>query len=218
MPIPSQGPSLDPISVLVRPRLEGDLVAIVALAERVYPLSIHVPEAVWPEESLREHMHRFPEGQLVALDGQGKLLGDSTSLRVPLDAALAPHTWAHITGRGRLTTHDPSGDALYGVDIMVEPALQGRGIGAQLYLARIALGHRLGCRAFVAGARIPGYHLVANRLSPEAYVAEVAAGHRFDPTLSRQLRQGFEVRGLLPNYFRDPESMDQAVLIFLPLD
>ena len=112
-----------------------------------------------------------------------RLVGTSTAQRVPLAAALAPHTWSLITGRGSLSTHDPEGDALYGVNIAVDPAWQDQGIGRLLYQCRIDLARSLGCRAFVAGARIPGYHRVAAEMTPEAYVEAVVAGQIYDPAL-----------------------------------
>lgn len=47
----------------------------------------------------------------------------------------------------------------------------------------------------------------------EAYVAEVVAGRLFDPTLSFQLKEGFVVRGLLPDYLKDSASDNWATLI-----
>lgn len=207
----------DPIPLLhtVRPRASGDIPAIRALMRRVYPPP-HGPEAVWGEENLRRHLERFPEGQMVA-EGGPDLVGTSTTMRVPMALALAPHTWSGITGGGSLSTHDPSGDALYGVNIAVDPAWQGRGVGRLLYEARIALGRRLGCRAFVAGARIPGYHRHAGVLTPEAYLEAVAAGRIFDPTLSKQMGVGFRVLGLLPDYAPDPETLGYAALILMEL-
>lgn len=208
-------PDPTPLLPTVRPRTPGDIPAIRALMRRVYPPP-HGPEAVWGEENLRRHLERFPEGQMVVEGGQD-LIGTSTTMRVPLAAALAPHTWSGITGGGSLSTHDPAGDALYGVNIAVDPARQGRGIGRLLYEARLALGRRLGCRAFVAGARIPGYHLHAEVLSPGAYLEAVTAGRIFDPTLSKQLMVGFRVLGLLPDYAPDPETRGHAALILMEL-
>jgi GNAT superfamily N-acetyltransferase len=183
------------------------------LMARVYPPP-HGPEAIWSAANLVRHLECFPEGQLV-VEVEGVLVGTATTHRVPLASALAPHTWSGITGHGSLSTHDPEGEALYGVNVAVDPAWQGRGVGSLLYQGRIALGRRLGCRAFVAGARIPGYHLVAADLSPEAYVAEVAAGRRFDPTLSKQLHLGFQARGVLRDYAPDVETLGHAALIVL---
>ena len=199
----------------LRLRCLEDVAGIRDLMVRVYPPP-HGPEAVWSVENLQWHLARFPEGQMVVQAGD-HLIGTSTAQRVPLAAALVPHTWSGITGRGSLSTHDPEGEALYGVNIAVDPAWQGRGIGRMLYEARIDLALRLGCRAFVAGARIPGYHRVAGEMSPEAYVEAVVAGRIFDPTLSKQLQVGFQVRGVLRGYAHDVETMGHAALIVMEL-
>lgn len=198
--------------VRLRPRELKDIPAVLDLVRRVYPPP-HGPEAIWPASSLAEHIERFPEAQLVAETAEGEIAADATALRLSLARALAPHDWAGITGGGRLSTHEPGGAAFYGVDIVVDPELQGRGLGARLYKARMELARRLGCTHFVAGARIPGYHKVAGFLSAEDYVADVAAGRRMDPTLSKQLHLGFQVHGLLPGYIKDYETCNYAVLI-----
>jgi ribosomal protein S18 acetylase RimI-like enzyme len=176
----------------------------------------HGPEAVWGEENLQRHLERFPEGQMVAEAG-GDLIGTSTTLRISMAQALMPHTWAGITAHGSLATHEPWGEVLYGVNIAVDPAWQGRGVGRLLYEARAALGRRLGCTAFVAGGRIPGYHRHAEALSPEAYLEAVVEGRIYDPTLSKQLQVGFRVLGLLPAYAPDPETLGYAALILMEL-
>lgn len=209
-------PSKAPSSLTIHKRGLEDLAPIRELMFRTYPPPTHGPEAVWSERNLLSHLARFPEGQFVA-EVDGILVGTSTCMRVRLERALTPHTWTEITARGTLATHDPVGNALYGVNIAVEPALQGLGIGHALYRARIALAQSLGCRWFVAGARIPGYHQHAAQLSPEAYLQAVREGRVFDPTLSRQMKVGFEVRGLLMDYAPDPETQGHAALIIMEL-
>ena len=54
-------------------------------------------------------------------------------------------------------------------------------------------------------------------MSPEEYLAEVAAGRLFDPTVSKQMAVGFQVRGLLRDYAPDPETLGHAALIVMEL-
>jgi len=214
----SATPLLRPIPEdwIIRPRQATDIPGVIALMKRVY-VEPHGPEAVWPAEALRRHLDHFPEGQLSILDGQGRLIADSTAMRVASEKALRPHRWSELTDRGTLASHDPDGDAFYGVDLAVDPEFQGMGLAHHLYAARIALATHLGCRLFVAGARIPGYHLAADLLAPESYLALVERGLIYDPTLSKQLRLGFRLQGLLPGYISDPESANHAALITLEL-
>lgn len=204
-------------AALIRNRLPEDIPGIRALMQRAYPPP-HGPEAIWSEATLAAHLAVFPEGQWVALDGDGHLVGSATTMRVASRVALAPHTWSAITGRGQLSTHDPAGDALYGVNIVVDPRCQGQGFARLLYDARVDLARRLGCRLIIAGARIPGYHHHADHMTPEAYVEAVVRGERFDPTLSKQLRVGFQVVGVLREYAYDHETHNHAALITYALE
>jgi ribosomal protein S18 acetylase RimI-like enzyme len=203
-----------PTGWVLRPRRREDLPAVVALMQRVY-LAPHAPEAVWPEEVLLEHLEHFPEGQFSILDDRGRLVADATSMKVASEKALRPHRWSGITGAGTLAPHDPDGDAFYGVDLAVDPAFRGRGLARHLYAARIALAMAQGCRRFVAGARIPGYHLFQEHTTPQEYLQQVERGLIYDPTLSIQLHLGFTLKGLLPDYITDPESLNFAAHIVL---
>jgi hypothetical protein len=82
-----------------------------------------------------------------------------------------------------------------------------------LYDARKALVRRLGLRGIVTGGMIPGFVRYKSMMDAPNYVARVVAGEIFDPTLSVQLRQGFRVRGLLPNYLPDTATDGWSVLI-----
>jgi len=55
-------------------------------------------------------------------------------------------------------------------------------------------------------------------MTPEDYVNAVAKGDLFDPTLSKQLKVGFKVRGVLLDYAPDPETLGHAALIVLPVE
>jgi hypothetical protein len=62
----------------------------------------------------------FPEGQYLA-EADGQVVGYATSLIVQLDDDAHWYTYEEITGGGTFSTHDPSGDTLYGADIGVRP-------------------------------------------------------------------------------------------------
>jgi GNAT superfamily N-acetyltransferase len=97
---------------------------------------------------------------------------------------------------------------------MVDPNVQRRGVGAKLYAARRDLVRRLGLLRIRAGARLRGYHRHAPLMSAEDYVLRVVRGELTDPTLSFQLRHGFEVLAVVSGYLRhDPESLRWAAVI-----
>jgi hypothetical protein len=72
---------------------------------------------------------------------------------------------------------------------------------------------RLGKRGIVAGGVIPGYADHIDAMSAQAYIDKVVAGELYDPTLTFQLENGFEARGVIPGYLDDPTVGNNSVLI-----
>ncbi|MDP4644140.1 MAG: bifunctional GNAT family N-acetyltransferase/carbon-nitrogen hydrolase family protein [Opitutales bacterium] len=168
---------------------------------------------VWSERQLQNHLRLFPTGQLVAIVDE-QIVGAVASLIVQSSRdPYRAHTYGGITDGGYFHNHDPHGDTLYGADVYVDPACQGRGIGAALYEARRRLCKQLNLRRILAGGRISGYATHEKELSPEAYIQKVKDGEIHDNVLSFQLKQGFLVRGILRNYIVDPMSHNLASLI-----
>jgi ribosomal protein S18 acetylase RimI-like enzyme len=197
------------LMVQVRRMTEADIPGVVALQKRAFPKM-----SPWTPNQLKRHMATFPEGQLVALDRAGRVVGSASSLVVRWDDYEDHAGWNEITGRGSFRTHDPEGDTLYGADVGVDPEARGMGVGAALYEERRAIARRFGLARIVAGGRIPGYREVAGALTPEEYVAEVVAGRRKDTVLGFQLAQGFRVRGVIPRYLpSDHASKGFATLL-----
>ena len=196
--------------VRIRRTEPRDFAGIIALCGAVYPAS-----PPWTEEQLGSHLAVFPEGQLVAEAPGGAIVGMAASLIVLWDDYDFATPWRDFTARGMFTNHDPlNGRTLYGAEIMVHPAWQGRGVGSALYAAREDLVRRLGLLRIRAGARLRGYHRYAETMSAEEYVARVARDELRDPTLSFQLRRGFRVLAVTSGYLRqDPESLGKAAVI-----
>lgn len=195
----------------VRATRAGDFPGIIRLCRAVYPDS-----APWTEAQLASHLRVFPEGQLVAVAvDDGAVVGMAASLIVLWDDYTYTTTWRELTAAGTFANHDPvRGRTLYGAEVMVDPAWQGRGVGTQLYAAREALARRLGLLRIRAGARLRGYQQAPGAPTVEAYVSDVIRGARVDPTLTFQLRRGFRVLAVAPGYLaHDPESQGHAAVI-----
>jgi hypothetical protein len=95
----------------------------------------------------------------------------------------------------------------------VHPAYQGRGVGGKLIEARYDIIRDLNLRGMVAGSLIIDYYKVADEVSADQYVRDVIAGVRFDNNLTKQLKKGFQVHSLIPNYSNTYESMNWGVEI-----
>jgi GNAT superfamily N-acetyltransferase len=158
------------------------------------------------------HLRIFPEGQWVALDG-ARVVAMSAGFLCTFDFGHPHHTFDEIIDYGFFTRHDPQGQHFYGADVSVHPDYRGRGLSRRLYDARKALVRQRGLQGIVTGGMIPGFAQYKSVIDAETYVARVLAGDIFDPTLSVQLRQGFRVRGLLPNYLPDTATDGWSVLL-----
>ncbi len=118
-----------------------------------------------------------------------------------------------VTDSGTFARHDPQGDTLYLADVYVAEVAWGLGVGRALYGALFDLARKLRLARVVAGGRLYDYSTHAATLSPKEYVAKVIAGELKDRVLVSQLRVGFKVRGLLPNYLHDWRSQHWATLL-----
>jgi ribosomal protein S18 acetylase RimI-like enzyme len=197
--------------VAVRNTRPEDFAAIIEMTRRLYP-----DAKPWSEIQLASHLSVFPEGQIVAVDGDtGRAVGMAASLIVAWDNYDMKASWRDFTDNGLFTNHDPGhGRTLYAADVMVDPEWQGRGVGTRLYEARTGLVRRLHLRRIRAGARLRGYHRHADRMSAEEYAFRVAQGVIWDPTVSFQLRRGFHILAVVPGYLRhDGESRGYAAVI-----
>jgi predicted amidohydrolase/GNAT superfamily N-acetyltransferase len=195
--------------LIIRRATPADVAALVALTAHVYT-------AEWGHSAamLQSQQTHFPEGQFVA-EYEGKIIGYCATFRTNGATALKAHTWMQITGGGMASRHDPDGDWLYGMEVVVHPDYRNMRIGRRLYQARKRLCIDLRLRGIAFGGRIPGLarHL-ARYGTAAAYVQTVVDGKRRDPTLSFQLANGFKVVGILRDYVpSDHESLGYAVLL-----
>ena len=164
------------------------------------------------EEHFLNHCHLFPEGNFVALDGE-RVVGLGSGFLIDFDFENIQHSFQEIIDGGFYSHHNPNGDWYYGGDISVHPEYRGRGIARQLYNARKDVVKRLNRKGIVAGGLTPTYAAYKDELDFEDYINKVVAGDIFGSTLSVQLRNGFDVVGILEDYIEDKASDNKATLI-----
>lgn len=183
-----------------------------ALSETVYGYEASDANQIFTAEQFRHHTAIFPEGQFTALDGD-QVVGITVSMRIdfdPVSPVIEP--WWVTVNRGWLN-HKQDTEWMYGVESAVHPNYQGRGIGGKLMEARYETARRLNLRGMVAGSALVSYANVAEQVSPEEYVRGVVEGRFFDNNLTKQLRKGFKVGTLIPNYVLDEEACGWGAII-----
>lgn len=182
---------------------------------RIQPREYDHPE-VMTAEKFAQQLDIFPEGVFMAYDAlNDRVVGLAVAMRFDFDPS-RPYTqpWAKTTDYGRLTTHNPNGEWLYGVDNVVLAEYRGQGIGGRLMRARYQIAQRYNLRGMVAGSMIIDYHKVADHVPVEEYVADVVAGRRWDTNLSKQLKKGMQVHSIIPDFLSDePNSCNYGVTI-----
>lgn len=198
----------DKPAITIRQMTLKDIPAVVEMQRRAYP---DMP--IWKIEELTHHLTIFPEGQLVAVDQANQIVGSASALIIDWDDYAESAQWSAITGHGIFNTHNPLGKTLYGADMCVDPHARRQGIGSLFYDVRKKMVKDRGLKRILTGGRIPGYAKVSEQMSPKQYVTEVVQGRRKDATLNFQLKNGFVVLDIIPEYLKDKESRGFATLL-----
>lgn len=200
------------VHLIIRNTRPDDIEKIVKLQQESFPVLARYSN-IWHPEELKSHLQIFPQGQFVAVEEDGTLVGSASTLVVNLNPEYAEHTWKGITADGMFTNHNPNGDSLYGADISTHPKFRHEGIGSMLYGARKELTVRLGLRRMISGGRLFNYCDFANEMSALEYAQEVVKGELHDPVLSFELDNGFRFIKILSDYLDDMRSKDFASFI-----
>lgn len=186
-----------------------DFKALHDISGRVYK-GVSLP---WSEKMMRRLIDTFPEGQ-VCIEDNGRAVAVAFSLVIDFSLFGDNHSYSQVTGNGMYSTHDPEGDYLYGIEVIVDPAYQGMRLGRRLYDARKELAENLNLKGILLGGRIPGYHKYAYEMSPQEYIIKVKNREIYDRVLTFQMSNDFHVRNLLDNYWpEDHHSQGHAVLL-----
>ena len=201
-------PTTQPDSRLeVRELTLEDYPAVKRIQQRCFP-----DIEPWTKREFTSQLRRFPEGQIgVTLDGQ--LVASSTTMIVLESEWVEPHTFDEVSTHGTIEHHEPNGDMLYGLDIVVDPDHRGQRIARRIYARRKQLIAQKNLRGLFIAGRMPGYSQ-HQHLTPTEYVEQVIGKELVDLVLTPQLSNGFVIRHILEDYLtEDVESCGHAVLM-----
>jgi predicted amidohydrolase/GNAT superfamily N-acetyltransferase len=169
--------------------------------------------AFWKKQQIKKLISIFPEGQVV-IKVNGHVAGAALSIVVDYDQFEEGHTYREITADYTFKTHDPNGDRLYGIDVVIKPEFRGLRLGRRLYDYRKELCEKLNLKGIAFGGRIPNYHLYSKELTPRDYIRKVRHKEIHDPVLNFQLSNDFHVAKLLKGYLDgDEDSGEYAALL-----
>ncbi|MEX0606567.1 MAG: GNAT family N-acetyltransferase, partial [Halofilum sp. (in: g-proteobacteria)] len=193
--------------LIIRNARASDARKVAQLSAKVYGTGNGYTSAM-----IRGQVVNFPDGQFVA-EYEGEIVGYCATFITNERLALGAHRWEEITGHGFASRHSPEGHWLYGMEVFIDAEYRNLRIGQRLYNERKKLCQYLRLKGIVFGGRLPGLAKRRRRdvTSPEDYVERVQQKQIRDPVLSFQLRNGFELIGILHNYLpEDAESMGHA--------
>ena len=198
--------------VKLRNTIKEDIPKIIDLQKVSFPLLAKYGN-IWHEDELQSHLSIFPQGQFVAEEPDGTIVGSASTLIVSLNPEYADHTWKEITANGMFSNHDDKGDSLYGADISTHPKYRHEGIGSMLYDERKSLVIKLKLRRMIAGGRLFNFSKYAHQMTADQYAKEVLEGKLHDPVLSFEIANGFRFIKILSNYLDDVSSLNFASFI-----
>ncbi|WP_371505012.1 GNAT family N-acetyltransferase [Nitrosopumilus adriaticus] len=188
-----------------------DIKKVVQLQKAAFPY-MAAEGVYWKPEQLKAHLQIFPQGQFVA-EYNEKIIGSCSSLIISLEPEYKEHSWKEACGDSFFKNHNPKGDTLYGADVSSHPDHRRLGVATKLYTARQELAITLNLRRIIAGGRLFNYCEYSKEFSPIDYVVKVKRREIKEPVLSFQLRNHFKFVKILPNYMKDPRSLNYATFI-----
>jgi GNAT superfamily N-acetyltransferase len=154
------------------------------------------------KEHYLTYIRIFPEGQFVVLH-EGNVVGMTTSIRHHLLLGEA-HTFDEMLAGNIEDVHEPTAEWLYGLDIGTHPDFRGKGIASHLYDARQETVRQLNLKGQFTYGMLNGYGAVQKQMTAEDYYQQVITKKIKDPTVSRQMQNGFVPHGLVFGYVNDP--------------
>ncbi len=210
--------------IKIRQARVDDIEAILLVEKKAWPENLRASR-----EMYESRLGIFPQGTLVA-EGEGGIEGVVVSQVIHFNSIPDISSWNEATDDGYIrNSHDPQGNTLYGVNLSVSPQTQSRVAVALLEaVGKLAIRHNF--KQIVLGGRIPSFarylkhYCQKNGISvipdeerdriAEHYMrATNRRGNPLDPQITLYQKAGMKIIKLLPNYFKDPESLNYGILL-----
>ncbi len=167
----------------------------------------------WKQEQFDNILKFFPEGQ-ICIEYSGKIIASSCSLIIDSSKYSETSSWREFTANGYIKNHDPKGDTLYGMEIMVHPEYRNMKLARRMYDWRKRFAVTKNLKRISIGGRIPNFINYQNTMTVYEYVRSVTDKKIFDPVLTTQLANGFALIRILPDYLpNDKESAGFATYL-----
>lgn len=170
------------------------------------------PDLLWRPEHIQRHLELFPEGQFVAMQDE-YVIGSCSNTLISEENFQAHLNWEETVGGYELSTFDPNGTTLYGLDISVHPAYRRIGIGRAFYRERKKLVSSKKLKRFGTACRMPDYKSVSSRFTVHEYAKSVSERQLTDRSLTPLLRYDVTYLGVIENYMDDAESGNSGALL-----
>ena len=195
-------------SLRIRPVRSKDMKEILRIEREAWPEGLRATE-----EMFRSRLKSFPEGFLCAVMDE-EMQGFVVTEILDYDIRSSSLSWEQATDHGYIRkTHNPNGDTLYGVSLSVSTHAQ-KTVAVPLLEATGKLVIKYGLKQGVFGSRIPRYHRYASKMPVEKYIkAKTRTGRLIDPELGIYQSVGLRPIRIIPDYIKDPESLNYGILV-----
>lgn len=194
--------------IIVREIRKEDFDAIAELSLKCFG-----PENSLKQEHFESQNKLFPEGQ-ICVEYNGKIVGTALSLIVNFEDYGMDHNYYDICDLGFIRNHNPEGKHLYGIEVGVDEDYRGLQLGRRLYEGRRKICQDYNLEGIYIGGRMPNYYKYADKMNALDYAKEVEKGEIFDPVMTFQMKNGFELYTVIAGYLPDDEeSLDNGALM-----
>lgn len=210
---------VSPSPIILRSLSLGDIPRLLEIEKEAWNKQQRASRAM-----LTARIETFPEGCFCA-EKDNKIWGYAINQIVEFEKFSQSNiTWYNITDNGFIRkSHTYQGDSLYGINISVSRVCSDKRVARKLYEYGARLSIKMNLKQILLGSRIPSFHKYADKMNVTEYVqTRTRTGRHIDPELDLYTKIGMKIDRVLPNYFSDPDSLDNGVLVkwinpFFPL-